>query len=214
MVEVFVVIERTTWQRGVALLFLIAAVALFYALSAPGDELVPAGGQLVFSNQYMPEIGRSDAAEEAGAGIQSELEPEAAEEDEAVPVWAAPATTREGRASAFDRFRIARLQERARRIESLERLLAEQTLEGAARQRAQEELVTLIGAAELEERAEGLLVARGLYDAVVVITGRSAEVIVPEQLTRDQAAQVGSVVARIAGLSLDNVVIVDGAPVD
>lgn len=213
--EVFIVIERATWQRGIALLFLIAAVALFYALSAPGNEPVPAGGQLVFSHQYMPQSERPDPSPAPGSQAQSEPEPAAVEEEEeAVPVWAAPAAARDGRASAFDRFRIARLQERARRIESLERLLAEQALDGAARQRAQEELVALIGAAELEERAEGLLIARGFYDAVVVITGRSAEVIVPEQLTRDQAAQVGSVVARVAGLSLDHVVIVDGAPVD
>lgn len=199
--EVFLVVRRTTWRKGLALLLVVAAVVVFQALTRVKESSQEADGRLVFTNQFMPVP--DDREREIGTTP--------VQEDAVLPAMAPVASQSN---PAFDDFRATRLQGRARRIETVEGILESDGLDDESRASLHTELLSLAGDAELEERVEGLLVARGLYDAVVMINKSNADVLVSQRITREQAGQIGSVVARVAGLPLNQITIVDGASPD
>ncbi len=215
-------VRQGTWRKGLAVLLLLAAVVVFGALNRVKESAIETQGQLVFTNQFMPSLpgegpasGESVASAErvgngARAGNAEMAELFAAEE--VAPAMASP--TPSERNPEFDAYRASRLQNRARRMETVQRLLDSDELDEASRKALQDEMLALSEYADLEERAEGLLVARGLYDAVVMINQSDADVIVSNRITRDQAGQIGGVVARVAGVPLNRITIVDGALAD
>lgn len=211
-------VERTTWIRGVALVGLIAVAFLFYSASNVQPTSRPMDG-LVFTNQYFPlieeEMEERAVIPENVDGEDNVLHVTAPVEEQPSAVAAEPSIPTAvslDRLASFDQFRANRLRERSRRLESMETMLERSYITEEQRSRLHEELLQLMALFEKEEQAEGLLVARGLYDAVVLIGSNSAEVVVPERITRDQAGQIGNVVARIAGMPLNQITIVDGAP--
>lgn len=199
--EVFLVVRRTTWRKGLALLLVVAAVVVFQALTRVKESSQEADGRLVFTNQFMP----------VPEDREREIGTTPVQEDAVLPAMAPVASQSN---PAFDDFRATRLQGRARRIETVEGILESDGLNDESRASLHTELLSLAGDAELEERVEGLLVARGLYDAVVMINKSNADVLVSQRITREQAGQIGSVVARVAGLPLNQITIVDGASPD
>lgn len=199
--EVFLVVRRTTWRKGLALLLVVAAVVVFQALTRVKESSQEADGRLVFTNQFMP----------VPEDREREIGTTPVQEDAVLPAMAPVASQSN---PAFDDFRATRLQGRARRIETVEGILESDGLDDESRASLHTELLSLAGDAELEERVEGLLVARGLYDAVVMINKSNADVLVSQRITREQAGQIGSVVARVAGLPLNQITIVDGASPD
>lgn len=211
MVEVFYVIRRGTWQKALVLLLVIAVAAVYYTISNVKESTYPVDGRIVFvEDEHVP-----TAATEVDADRMNDVDVDRVEErdegrdgPETVPAMATPIL----RLPSFDGFRASRLQERSRRMEQIEEILSANDLSDEHRAQLYETLLALSAASELETQAEGLLIARGLQDAVVVLGTQAAEVVVPERITRDQAGQIGNVVARITGLSLNQITIVDGAP--
>ena len=220
------------WQKGLLVLLLLVAAGAYYLYSRAGEPASRPGASLVFLDPIlipqMPadpdsSLGMRGAGEEANAdetgddrpaGVPAERVPGGGEApvgaaiDEAAPVLSQTLT----RAREFDLVRIARLQGRSRRIETLEEALTRKDLSEAAREAIQRELLSLVELDEIERQAEGLIIARGLSDALVVIGEQGAEVIVPDVIDPETAGRIGDVVARLAGVPLERIVIVDGAP--
>lgn len=105
--------------------------------------------------------------------------------------------------------RLARDRSRSQELEGLAALAANKTLADATRAAAGERLVGLTERQARELEAEGLLRARGYEDAVVFLQPEAAEVIVKSdvELTAAQAYAIAEVVARAAGLSVQQVTV-------
>lgn len=209
-------IEKTHWQKGMLLLILVVAVGLFYAVSGveraarfPGGlvavrDASPAG-EATGPWQESDALDLSDAATEStGDGPASD---EAALASGGLLVRQDAASGRR----SLDAFRLARTVARSRRIEALEQSLALDDLPLERREAIVAELLALVESEEIEQQAEGLLLARGLTDALVYLSNQRAEVIVVDPIDRDEAGRIGDLVSRIAGVPLDRITIVDGA---
>lgn len=207
--EVFIVIDQATWRRGVALFLLVVAAGVFYMISKVQESSGGAGGELVFRPPVTVSELAAGSAFEGSVPDEPALDVAAGEvalgrvEEEALAVL--------GNEVRFDAFRIERSQGRSQRIEALEESLKDEGLPSSVREEMRRELLALVEQAELEREIEGLLVARGLSDAVVVLKAKAAEVVVSDVLDRNEAAQVGDLVARLGGVPLEGIVIVDGA---
>lgn len=221
-------IDRSTWQKGLLVILLLAAAGAFYLYSRASDPASLPGASLVYLDplRLAPQSGEEEAAEPvadsaaqpavevdevtAGAADPSALDAVDPGDDpgEAIAVMSQAFS----RAEEFDRVRIARLQGRSRRLEALESMLASPELSEAARASIQQELLSLIRLEEVERQAEGLLVARGLADALVVIGDQGVEVVVPDLIDANEAGRIGELVSRLSGIAVDRIVIVDGAP--
>lgn len=105
--------------------------------------------------------------------------------------------------------RMARDRSRSQEIEGLAALAANQKLAEETRASAGEQLVGLTQRQARELEAEGLLRARGYPDAVVFLHPDAAEVILKTdvELTAAQAYAVAEVIARTAGLSVQQVTV-------
>lgn len=244
--EVFYVIDRPVWQRGLLAILLVVAVGVFYVMSkvqessgSSGIDLVwvaedaaPASGEILVLRPAEPAdepIGQEEAKDvevtSNGSGVSSpdagftEASEEEFETDLGTPALSlageAPAVFEAlgGQSPRFDAFRIAKTTGRSRRLEALERSLERDDLTEAAREAVHAEWLALVERDELEKQAEGLLIARGLSDALVLIQDDAAEVVVPEVIDQQDAGRIGDLIARIAGVSLDRITIVDGASV-
>lgn len=174
-------------------------VGVVYALSLIGGNPVDptedpgAAGRLQFQATALPQ---PDVAE---------LDPQA---EEIVPTLA-PAT---GSSEAFDRYRVVRLQGRSRQMETMQNILAQPTLAPSERAVVADQLYRLVELSEKERSAEGLLIASGLRDALVFLSEQGAEVILPDAITLEEAQRIGTLMSRIAGVALDRITIIDGAP--
>ena len=60
-----------------------------------------------------------------------------------------------------------------------------------------------------EAEIENLLRAKGYIDGVAILKANSATVVVPAELTQEEAAQIGELVNRLTGISFDRITIVD-----
>ncbi|HEX6971592.1 MAG TPA: SpoIIIAH-like family protein [Limnochordia bacterium] len=192
---VFYVIERRQWQTGALVILLLVAGWLYFAAGGRQDD--PAADRLVFAPQFRP--GASEALPAAAP-----LEQPPRGESGQVRVDAS-------RPGLYDGYRIEREKARAREIEMLESLMSEQTLGESERQAAQARLLELLERGEKEAQAEQLLRARGLPDAVVLMGDGGVSVVVPLLLTRDEVARIGDVVARVVGLPLERITVLDGS---
>lgn len=199
----FIVIDRATWRRGVALFLLVVAAGVFYMASKVQESSESGGGELVF---------RPAPAAPQPPPAPVEV---AANSEPAVETAGGASGTAPGAANPlgarFEQLRIERSQGRSRRIEALEEALSDEGIPGELREAMRRELLALVERTQLEQEIEGLLAAQGLSDAVVVLRDRAAEVVVSDVLDRDGAARVGDLVARVGGVPLEGIVIVDGA---
>lgn len=207
----FFVIDRAMWRRGVTLFLLVVAAGVFYMISKVQEPAGEIGGELVFRPFPVP----SELAAGAPLGATRADEPkepgEVGVESIALGRGEEAALPAMGSEVRFDAFRIERSRGRSQRIEALEESLKDEALPSSLREEMRRELLALLEQIEVEREIEGLLVARGLSDAVVVLKGKTAEVVVSDLLDRDEAAQVGDLVARLGGVPLEGIVIVDGA---
>lgn len=74
----------------------------------------------------------------------------------------------------------------------------------------QNEIVRLLGRAERQMQAEGLLRVQGVDDAIVVLSDSEAIVVVGGELSVAEVSHIGGVVARVAGIPLEHITISDG----
>lgn len=113
--------------------------------------------------------------------------------------------------SSFDEYRMDRDKARAAQVELLQGALAEKGLDPTRAGQLTAELLALLKKAEREMQAEALLRAKGFTDAVVIIDDGTASAVLPDTLAGTDAAKVGDLVARVAGVALERITIIDGA---
>ena len=104
--------------------------------------------------------------------------------------------------------KITREQVRAQNKEELQQIIDNEQISEAEKQQAIDSLVSLTEMTEKETAAEMLLEAKGFVDAIVNLTGETADVVVSEsQLGDDQRAQIEDIVQRKTGVSPEQIVI-------
>lgn len=104
--------------------------------------------------------------------------------------------------------RLLKEQTRARNKENLLEIINNETLTEAQKTDAINSMIALTDIAEREMSAEILLEAKGFENAVVSITGSSADVCVAvSELSEVQCAQIIDIVQRKTGISAENIVI-------
>lgn len=104
--------------------------------------------------------------------------------------------------------KITREQVRAQNKEELQQIIDNEQISETEKQQAVDSLVAMTEMAEKETAAEMLLEAKGLVDAIVNLTGETADVVVSDsQLGDDQRAQIEDIVQRKTGVSPEQIVI-------
>lgn len=110
--------------------------------------------------------------------------------------------------NALSGARLLKEQTRAKNKETLMEIINNANIAEDQKQEAVNNMIALTDVAERETAAEILLEAKGFADAVVTITGDSADVVVGiATLTDAQCAQIEDIVARKSGVSAENIVI-------
>ncbi len=110
--------------------------------------------------------------------------------------------------SALAGARLLKEQTRARNKETLLEIINNANISESQKQEAVDNMIAMTDAAERETSAEVMLEAKGFSNAVVTITGDSADVVVAETvLTDSQCAQIEDIVSRKTGVAAENIVI-------
>lgn len=113
------------------------------------------------------------------------------------------------RRDSFSEFRWERDRSRSRQLEALQGIITDLSSSEEQRTAAQERLLEIMAGSEVEMELEGLLMAQGLPDAVVVLSEGGAAVMVDTVLTEEEAARVGDTVSSMTGMSLEKIRIID-----
>lgn len=104
--------------------------------------------------------------------------------------------------------RLLKEQTRARNKENLLEIINNETLTEAQKTDAIHSMIALTDIAEREMSAEILLETKGFTNAIVSITGNSADVCVAvSELSEVQCAQIIDIVQRKTGISAENIII-------
>lgn len=104
--------------------------------------------------------------------------------------------------------RLLKEQTRAKNKETLLEIINNANIAESQKQEAVDSMISLTDIAERETAAEILLEAKGFADAVVTITGESADVVVGmSSLTDIQCAQIEDIVSRKTGVAAEAIVI-------
>lgn len=112
--------------------------------------------------------------------------------------------------SPFDEYRLERERLRSRQADGLQAIVHDPAATPEQRQAAQERLLALWAAEALEAQVEHMLRVQG-HEALVLVSGSGAHVVVDGVLDAVQAQAIGELVARVAGVRREAVSIVDGA---
>ncbi len=150
------------------------------------------------------------AEETAGDDVDASLAEgvEVAENDTIDEVPGEAVFTSTGAINNLADARLLKEQTRARNKENLLEIINNETLTEAQKTDAINSMIALTDIAEREMSAEILLEAKGFENAVVSITGSSADVCVAvSELTEVQCAQIIDIVQRKTGISAENIVI-------
>ncbi|MBO5325477.1 MAG: SpoIIIAH-like family protein [Lachnospiraceae bacterium] len=150
------------------------------------------------------------AEETAGDDVDASLAEggETAENDTIDEVPGEAVFTSTGAINNLADARLLKEQTRARNKENLLEIINNETLTEAQKTDAINSMIALTDIAEREMSAEILLEAKGFENAVVSITGSSADVCVAvSELTEVQCAQIIDIVQRKTGISAENIVI-------
>lgn len=188
---VFHAVERNVWKRGLLLIALLAVAAVVY----------------VTSDANLPLRVPSQSVEENGAPILEETVLDSWLQQPVVGQGSVRVEPLQG--GFFDEYRLERDRSRAMQLEQLRQLLEAEHV-AAADQETINTLLTLLERTEKELQAEGLLRARGMSDALVVVAEAGAIVVVSEPINANEAASIGDVVSRVTGVPLDRITISDG----
>ncbi|NMB17572.1 MAG: SpoIIIAH-like family protein [Firmicutes bacterium] len=114
------------------------------------------------------------------------------------------------RTDFFSEYRWERERSRSRQTSYLEEIFMDPTIQPARRAETEARLWHLTQLSHKETELENLIRAKGHRDAVVVLTADSANVVVDGQVDAVQAAQIGEVVNRMAGVTMERITIIDG----
>lgn len=150
------------------------------------------------------------AEETAGDDVDASLAEggEVAENDTIDEVPGEAVFTSTGAINNLADARLLKEQTRARNKENLLEIINNEALTEAQKTDAINSMIALTDIAEREMSAEILLEAKGFENAVVSITGNSADVCVAvSELSEVQCAQIIDIVQRKTGISAENIVI-------
>ena len=114
------------------------------------------------------------------------------------------------RTDFFNEYRWERERSRSRQASYLEEILLDPTIQPARRAETEARLWHLTQLSHKETELENLIKAKGHRDVVVVLTADSANIVVDGQVDAAQAARIGEVVNRLAGVTLERITIIDG----
>lgn len=144
-------------------------------------------------------------------GIDEALDVEILEEEIEVEDGETPGEavyTSSSAMSALSGARLLKEQTRAKNKETLLEIINNANISEAQKQEAVSNMIELTDVAERETAAEILLEAKGFAEAVVTITGDSADVVVAAALLTDaQCAQIEDIVSRKTEIPAQNIVI-------
>lgn len=121
--------------------------------------------------------------------------------------------TADGSAAAFDlyeEYRLERDRLHARQMEALERAMNDPEVAEAKRWESHQRMLDMLASREREVELEYMLRARGYTDAVVAVREDYANVVVDGLLEEHDAARIGELVVRVAGVPIERIAIVDG----
>ncbi|NLY51700.1 MAG: SpoIIIAH-like family protein [Firmicutes bacterium] len=113
------------------------------------------------------------------------------------------------RRDSFSEFRWERDRSRSRQLETLQGIITDSSSSEEQRIAAQERLLSIMAGSEVEMELEGLLMAQGLPDAVVVLSESGVTVMVDTVLTEEEATRIGDTVSGMTGMSLEKIRIID-----
>ena len=113
------------------------------------------------------------------------------------------------RRDSFSEFRWERDRSRSRQLETLQGIITDSSSSEEQRMAAQERLLSIMTGSEVEMELEGLLMAQGLPDAVVVLSDNGVTVMVDTVLTEEEAARIGDTVSGMTGMSPEKIRIID-----
>lgn len=113
----------------------------------------------------------------------------------------------------FAQFRLERDISRSRQLEYLHGVINNANADPKKKAEAHEELMRLLKLAETETNIENLLRASGISDAVVIISQGGVSVVVNATISREEAARIGSLVAKTAQVKEEQVRILDNSGV-
>ena len=104
--------------------------------------------------------------------------------------------------------KLSREQIRSQNKADLQAIINTQDLGDDQKQEAVSTLVSMADLTEKESAAELLLEAKGFTNVIVILTGETADVVVPEaDLTDAKRAQIEDIVKRKTGIAPENIVI-------
>lgn len=165
------------------------------------DMQVADGAEVSIVSDYLEEGMAQEASDEvAAAGQEAEVQ------DGETPGEAV--YTSSSGVSSLSGARLLKEQTRAKNKETLLEIINNANIAESQKQEAVDNMIALTDVAERETAAEILLEAKGFADAVVTITGDSADVVVAmTSLTDAQCAQIEDIVSRKTGVAAENIVI-------
>ncbi|HJB90945.1 MAG TPA: SpoIIIAH-like family protein [Candidatus Eisenbergiella merdigallinarum] len=165
------------------------------------DMQVADGAEVSIVSDYLEEGMAQEASDEVAAVGQ-----EAEVQDGETPGEAV--YTSSSGVSSLSGARLLKEQTRAKNKETLLEIINNANIAESQKQEAVDNMIALTDVAERETAAEILLEAKGFADAVVTITGDSADVVVAmTSLTDAQCAQIEDIVSRKTGVAAENIVI-------
>jgi len=110
----------------------------------------------------------------------------------------------------FARTRLSRDRARSQEMDLLRQILDDQGTDDATRSKASQRWLELTTQISQEASIEGLLLAKGFPEAVVMLDGGGAVVVVQAAtLDKIQVAQVADIVYRIAGVAPEKVSVIN-----
>lgn len=199
--DLFHVIERNVWQRALVVIALLSMALVMYWLSGSETDNITVSGTSLFQKWVSRDSGIETIGTDRSAD-DTAWKP--LDTDSSSTVRIEPIGT-----GFFDEYRMERDRSRAMQIEQLKEFLQFESLSTMDTQ-ARNELMRLLQRTEQEIQAEGLLRARGLMEALVVVADSGAIVVVTDSLTQSEAGSIGNVVANVTGIPLDRITISDG----
>jgi len=110
----------------------------------------------------------------------------------------------------FVEYRLERDRLRSQEADYLREIINNPNASQESKDKAQKDLIALAEKVEKEMNVENLIKAKGFEDAVIILSGDSANVIVrSEGLSTKEVAQITDIVTRTTGLSMDKITIVE-----
>jgi len=108
----------------------------------------------------------------------------------------------------FTEFRLERERARSLQLDLLREVLDDPGIEGQAREQAVNLWLEITRSVTLETDIENLIRAKDFEDAVVVLSGGKATVLVKAaQLTEEEVVRIADIVVRVAGLSYEDIAV-------